>query len=918
MRWWTLFSISLCILCVPSLAFGSSGTKPAAAERLQQDYPGVRLATLGQQVDRVYGTAFGFGDSPEVSAEHFVASYAGLFGVAAADLSPGNTFNERTAQRMIYDAATDAYKFTLVYYRQYYEDIPVYGAELRLLTRNEAGYPLVLASSSLRDLGDFSLAAGALEAANFGLAQEAAVAAVPGLVNFEEPELVIWAGIDDMLVEPALAYAFIADNGVYASSDEARWLFVVDALDGTVLYQENQILHVDIEGTVMGKTTLGHDADICNFVYPRTMPYARVVLGSTVVYADEFGDFTIPHEGADPVVVQSEVRGLYFQVFNQGGPNGVIEEEVVPPGPVSIMHNPVNAGNEFGRAELNAYLHANIVRDFALAQNPDYPVIAGQLAFPVNVNIDNSCNAYYNGWSINFFRASGSCANTAFGTVVHHEYGHHLVNVGGSGQGQYGEGMSDCMSMLISDDPQLGRGFFLNCGVGIRNADNTYQYPCDGQIHDCGQLLSGAVWSTYQELLESNPDTARDIVAGLTVNSILLHTGNLITPQIAIDFVTLDDNDAYLSNGTPHYPEINAAFSAHNMDPPELNLLQFDFPTGRPELASPVSGTPVQIEVSEIDGMLAEDSLQLLYDAGAGWEATALSNVAPGTYEALLPAGNCGDTIRYYFSAETVAGMPVTEPSGAPLGAYSVLVGDAIATVLSDDFETDQGWSVVNEDTLWDGAWERGVPADGGLYGGPATDYDGSGSCYVTDNAADGADVDYGWTRLVSPPLNLLGGKTQIEYALWYTNDFDYAPHNDVFRVEISNDGGGSWTLVHEHGPVTDAGWNLFAFEVSEHVAPTADMLLRFEASDESPASVVEAAIDAVRVVQADCGTSYPLGDMNCDGLVSFDDVAGVAKAMAGEQAFYQSYPDCIWMNADCNGDGVVDFDDIAAFIDLL
>ena len=29
--------------------------------------------------------------------------------------------------------------------------------------------------------------------------------------------------------------------------------------------------------------------------------------------------------------------------------------------------------------------------------------------------------------------------------MVHHEYGHHLVNVGGSGQGQYGEGMSDVM-----------------------------------------------------------------------------------------------------------------------------------------------------------------------------------------------------------------------------------------------------------------------------------------------------------------------------------------------------------------------------------------------------------------------------------------------------------------------------------------
>ncbi len=67
-----------------------------------------------------------------------------------------------------------------------------------------------------------------------------------------------------------------------------------------------------------------------------------------------------------------------------------------------------------------------------------------------------------------------------------------------------------------------------------------------------------------------------------------------------------------------------------------------------------------------------------------------------------------------------------------------------------------------------------------------------------------------------------------------------------------------------------------------------------------------------------DAGFVTPIGDLNCDGVVDFDDIQPFVRALAGEE-YYQSYhPDCIWMNADCDQDGDVDFDDIAAFIGLL
>jgi hypothetical protein len=84
------------------------------------------------------------------------------------------------------------------------------------------------------------------------------------------------------------------------------------------------------------------------------------------------------------------------------------------------------------------------------------------------------------------------------------------------------------------------------------------------------------VWSTRNELLVTEPENYREIIASLTINSILLHTGTRIDPSIAIDFLVLDDDDDNIFNGTPHYQEIAAGFGVHDMDVPELCMGDLD------------------------------------------------------------------------------------------------------------------------------------------------------------------------------------------------------------------------------------------------------------------------------------------------------------------------------------------------------
>ena len=60
------------------------------------------------------------------------------------------------------------------------------------------------------------------------------------------------------------------------------------------------------------------------------------------------------------------------------------------------------------------------------------------------------------------------------------------------------------------------------------------------------------------------------------------------------------------------------------------------------------------------------------------------------------------------------------------------------------------------------------------------------------------------------------------------------------------------------------------------------------------------------------------LGDMNCDGAISFDDIAPFVTAIGGQAGYEAQWPDCEWINGGIDGNGVVDFDDIAGFIALL
>lgn len=860
--------------------------------------PNIRFYTNPDGMLTVYGEPFSYGKSPQDAAAGFLARHARMFGIGHEELMPQSLLEDkRHTQTLGYDRETGTYKHTLVYYTQFKDGFPVYNAELRLLVGNTADFPVINAKSTIRDLRGFHVPADATKhLIDFRLARGAAVAAFPEarLSHFGKAELVVWGGMGGQPFLPALCYVFEAHSADHVTPDFASRRFLVDALtlnkDGSarVVHSEDLVHHVDVTGTVAGMGTANSNAAACSSLTSLPLPYARLLVGGLPYDADINGNFTIPNAGTTPVTVEASVRGKWFRVFESAGTTETQSVPVTPGSPQNFLFN--SSLSEFTTAEVNAYIAANQARDLVVRYNPSFPTVSTAQEFTVNVQVSGTCNAFYSGNTINFYPAGGGCNNTAFGTVVQHEFGHNIVAKAGSGQGAYGEGYGDCMGILYTDNPVTGIGF-SSCAGGIRTGNNNVQYPCTGEIHACGTLLSGCVWSLRNQLIVSDPSTYRDILGNLVIDSVLRHTGSSIDPSVTIDFLESDDNDNNINNGTPHYNQINAAFSAHNMPAPALIYLNFTYPGGRPATILPATPTSFNVSVSANIDAPQPGTGVLYFSTGSGFVAAPMTQTSANNYVATLPAVSCGTTVSYYVAARNAANALITDPPNAPSAVFTPPVGQGR---LVDDFNTAQGWAVVNTPSgagTFAGAWERAAPTGAGQRNDPAADADGSGFCFVTQNGGPGSntDVDNGTTVLTSPVINAAGGPVFISYSRWFNTTGN--TQDDPFVVDISQDNGVNWTNLETVGPTgdgTSGGWVGRTFSLP---SATSQFKIRFTVSDVGTASLVEAAVDGVSILV--CQNTCP-ADFDQTGVVNPADVSAFVAA---------------WFNGFDSGNLIADFD---------
>ena len=215
----------------------------------------------------------------------------------------------------------------------------------------------------------------------------------------------------------------------------------------------------------------------------------------------------------------------------------------------------------------------------------------------------------------------------------------------------------------------------------------------------------------------------------------------------------------------------------------------------------------------------------------------------------LLPSAPPGSTIDVE--------LTVTYDGFSQAFPVAFQVGEA-RPYLHDDLEIDHGWTAgLPSDTAATGLWEYGDPIGTNSSGAEANPEDDASPdpaslCFMTGNGGGSGgtdDVDDGLTTLLSPRFDLSGANTAfLSYARWYAL---LSTVDDVFTVELSNNGGGSWVTL-ETVSTNENAWNEVQFDLAGVLPFTDDMQLRFIAEDDPNNSLVEAAIDELKILTYD------------------------------------------------------------------
>jgi hypothetical protein len=452
-------------------------------------------------------------------------------------------------------------------------------------------------------------------------------------------------------------------------------------------------------------------------------------------------------------------------------------------------------------------------------------------------------------------------------------------NGGGTNTGLTVVDVTDKANMVVLDE-----SFWPNAGYSHQcwmSEDNRYLYlndeldepplPSTTYVFDVldpanvvylGSFTNGNPAITHNNYVRDNLLYCANYRSGMRVFDIGQSPTN--PPEVAwFDTYAADDNAQFNSLWSiyPFFPSgvvigsdiENGLWIWLVGDPP----VEIEVVGGVPPTINP-SGESLPVTILENPaGSLMPGSPMLNYDAGSGFVSVPLSFQGGTSWQADLPALACGTSVRFNVTAKSTSGLTFSDPSDGSY--YATVSGTGLLSLVSDNFETDKGWTTSVQGATA-GLWERGVPVnDPGNQYDPPADSDGSGQCYLTDNQTGNSDVDNGSVTLSSPILDLSAGGVTIsyDYYLYLTNENG----TDRMQVEISSNGGaGPWVEVARHDESNGTAWSAHAITQADlnaaGVSMTANMQLRFIVNDGNPQSIVESGLDRFEVTTVQCGCS--------------------------------------------------------------
>ncbi len=562
-----------------------------------------------------------------------------------------------------------------------------------------------------------------------------------------------------------------------SGSNPEAYSFQIDARDGSVLRRDTLIHNFDVSGTISTRASAGNLPDQGNNpeqVLP--MNHATVTgSGAGTVTTDANGNFNFPGV-TGPLDITIRYQGSFVNVNNSSGADYVLTTSVNGTGN-SVLMNPGAAA--LVTAQANSHREIGRLRDWIRSVNPTDNT--ADFVATSNVNINSVCNAYFNGNSVNFYTAGGGCPNTSYSGVIAHEMGHWLnVRYGtGNGSDGMGEGNADVFAMYMYNTPEMGEDF-LGVGTGgLRTGNNTLMFcgdsspGCYGSVHSDGQVWMGAAWKIYDELRTGYGVATADAVSdALFLGWMNSYDQTGIRSVIETQWLTLDDDNGNIDDGTPHYTAIDAGFRRQGFPGFDLSLISITNVTELQDTQDEAGPYVVNAGISSLLGVGITNA-NVLYSVNGGAMLTApMTPMGGGQYRASIPGQPSPASIAYYVEATDGQGNTLTSPEGAPVDALRFNIG-ILQVIYSNDFEGgNAGWThnTFGDTSNGQDDWQRGLPQ--GQSGDPGAAVSGL-FVWGNDLAPSGWNGEYQanvHNYLRSPVIdcsNAVG--TKLRYKRWLT-----------------------------------------------------------------------------------------------------------------------------------------------------
>ncbi|MCX5796439.1 MAG: hypothetical protein NTY77_13180 [Elusimicrobia bacterium] len=306
----------------------------------------------------------------------------------------------------------------------------------------------------------------------------------------------------------------------------------------------------------------------------------KVQIGGKTYVTDKDGGFKTDSPlqvGPEGLTLTAKLSGPYVDLQDSSGKTMSVNVTVKPGDTgLKVVFNPNSTLNdENALAQISAFQKVNLAYDFLKTHKVTNDKMDSK-PIVVRTNVDDECNAYYTPGrpSLNFFKSSENCVNSAYDTVADHEYGHYWDDMtGGIVNGGLSEGWGDIVSMFLLNNPIIGEHFLKQPRPGpdgkpvdyIRHGDNTYQYSDNDEVHDQGQAWQGFAWKLRKAFMAKMGDAAGAALAeALILPTMFAKASNI---PAAMAQVLLSDMDA--NGNMPHEADIRAVANIHGITLPQ-------------------------------------------------------------------------------------------------------------------------------------------------------------------------------------------------------------------------------------------------------------------------------------------------------------------------------------------------------------